>query len=163
MKKVLGNIMLCVFILWAGIRIHAAVSFTIDCDGHLKRAADANTIELAKQELKVALSYLGKNQLTDGYTSVWYRTPDEDIGFWYKNLKSSMEELEKVTVETTQLEKSNLLIKLRETLLDHGGDGDKVTVPQGISVFPQNRGYVVFGILGSILAIIGLVLIMSDD
>lgn len=38
--------------------------------GFLKRAADANTIELANQELTKALDYLEANNLTSGYTSI---------------------------------------------------------------------------------------------
>ena len=163
MKKVLGTILIGVFALWIGIRIYKNVSLTIDCTGHLKRAADANTVELAKEELRIAISYLESNQLTTGYTSILYRTPNEDIGFWYKNLKYSLKELEQVTSETMQLEKSNLLMKLRETLLDHGKDGDSVTAPAGISIFPNNTGFAIWGIIGAILALIGYVLISVDE
>ena len=110
-----------------------------DCTGHLKRAADANTIEIAKQEIDVAVNYLEANELTTGYTSIFYRTPDEDIEFWYNNLKAAQLELATVSDSATQLERSNILIKLRETLIDHTGkSGDKITCPDGLSRYPNN-------------------------
>lgn len=112
-----------------------------DCLGYLKRAADSNTIELARQEMEKALDYIEAHNLTNGYTSVIYRTPDEDIGFWYNNLTSAKRELDVIatTTDATSLEKSNVLMKLRETLLDHSGSGEKLTCPQGLSIYPHNK------------------------
>ena len=157
MKKVLGVMLLFLVLLWAGFRIYNSIVYDIDCGGHIKRAADANTVELATQEMKTVVSYLEARGMTNGYTSVLYRTPNEDIGFWYQNLKASLGELEKITPETTQLERSNVLIKLRETLLDHG-QSVSVTQPSGISIYPNNVAYAWFGWLGLIAVIVGVVL-----
>ncbi len=144
----------------AAFLVQQYVSFDIYCTGRLKRAADANTVELAKEELTAATSYLESRKMTTGYTSVIYQTPDEDVGFWYKNLKASLEELQKVAPNATPLEKSNLLIKLRETILDHHGS-ESVTEPEGISRFPFNS--VIIGLLISFFALfaIGIVMICS--
>jgi hypothetical protein len=69
---------------------------------------------------------------------VLWRTPSEDIGFWYYNLYTSRQELENLRPDATQLEKSNVLMKLRETLLDQTGGSTHVTVPAGISIYPHN-------------------------
>lgn len=146
---------------WSTIRIVKSVVFNIECNGHLKRAADASTTELAKQELKIALTYLEEKNITQGYTSVLYQTPDEDIGFWYKNLKESLAELEKVTLEATQLEKTNLLMKLRETLLDQSSGesgGIEVTCPSGISIFPNNVVYCFFGWISALVTTIAVII-----
>jgi hypothetical protein len=95
-----------------------SVNLTQNCTGYLERASNSNTVETAMFELERSIKYLEDNNLTTGYTSIFYRTPDEDIGFWYKNLKDSYIELSKVDSNTTSLEKSNLLMKLRETLMD---------------------------------------------
>lgn len=147
---------LCTFLCIAvwGIYIVCGITFNVNCKGHLKRAADSNTVEMAKQELDVALSYLEKEGLTDGYTSVIYKTPDEDIGFWYSNLKAASEELGTIDSDATILEKSNALMKLRETLLDQGEKSETVTVPDGISRYPYN------GILGTLM-LISLLLALS--
>lgn len=119
-----------------GARIYKKIIFKQNVTGYLKRAADANTVELAKEELKRVIDYLELNGLTEGYTSIIYKTPDEDIGFWYRNIKASYNELEMLQT-TSALEKTNVLIKLRETLVD-GGERMKVTVPEGIHVYPYN-------------------------
>ncbi len=147
-KLVLKAFLICLpLLVLSGVRTVKWVLFNRDCGEHIKRAADANTVEMAAEEMRTVIRYLEENRMTEGYTSVLYNSPDEDVGFWYKNLKSSLEELEKVKPETAQLERSNILLKLRETLLDHGDRGDAVTAPNGISVFPNN----IFYLLGFIL------------
>lgn len=160
MKKILGIVLCLPALLWGGFRIYNDIVYNIDCGGHIKRAADANTVELATQELKIVIAYLEAKKMIDGYTSVLYRTPDEDIGFWYQNLKSSLGELEKVTPQTTQLERSNILIKLRETLLDHG-QGVQITEPSGISIYPNNVAYAWFGWLGLVAAAVGIITFLA--
>lgn len=115
-----------------------AIRFDIECEGHLKRAADANSVELAKQELKTAVDYLFWSGRNTGYTSVLWKTPDEDVTFWYNNLESAYRELEALPEDATPLEKTNVLMKLRETLTDDSQYGVAVTVPDGISRHPHN-------------------------
>ena len=147
------------FLGFCGTRIVKNIQYNQDCGGHLKRAADANTVNLAKDELTIAIHYIEDNDLTDGYTSILYNTPDEDMKFWYNNIKASYIELDQIDSTTTQLETSNILIKLRETLLDHTGQGgDKVTAPDGISVYPNNTGYMLWGLLSFISICIACIL-----
>ena len=126
------------FIIWGAVRGINSIQFNVNCGGYLKRASDANTVEMARGELQKAIAYAEKNKLTEGSTRLIFDYPSCDVGFWFNNLKASDEELSKVTKETSQLEKTNLLIKLRETLLDHAKEGVTVTLPEGISVFPYN-------------------------
>ena len=115
-----------------------SVSLKQNCTGYLKRAADANTIETAREELQKSIQYLEANNLTTGYTSVLWKTPDEDIEFWYKNLKASEKGLAEIDSTASTLEKTNVLMKLRETLMDSGEKNDRVTVPKGLSLYPHN-------------------------
>lgn len=154
----LGFVLCLTFLGYLGTIIYKNAIIDRECTGHLKRAADANTVELSKQELSVAVSYLEENKMTSGYTSILYTTPDEDLGFWYQNLKASLEELNAVKPDATQLEKSNVLLKLRETLLDEG-QGSSVTHPAGIALFPHNTGFAIWGILGTILGFVGCCII----
>ncbi len=162
MKKGLCVLFILLFCVWAGIRIVAAIQFDRNCGGYLKRAADANTVELAKKQLKVSLDYMEREGLITGYTSVLYRTPDEDVGFWYTNIKSSLTELEQMNPNATQLERSNLLMKLRETLLDEGKN-TSITIPSGISIYPNNVAMAFFGWLSAILMVIGVVVVIPWD
>ncbi len=126
-------------ILWATVGVwHILIDK--NCLGYLKRAADSNTVERAQLELGKAQDYMVKNGLNRGYTSVLYNTPDEDIEFWYDNISDARYELTKVMAneDATELEKSNVLMKLRETLIDHGNNGEKLTYPAGLAKYPQN-------------------------
>lgn len=142
-KNSTGRYMLALlfFLFSAGVfgwQIMNNIKFTQKVKGHLKLAADANNIELAEQELTKVISYLEANGLTEGYTSVLYDEPTEDIGFWYQNLVVSKEELKRAE-NADQLVQTNTLIKLRETLTDNGGKGKtKVTYPDGLARYPDN-------------------------
>jgi len=138
-KYFIGSALILFSLVIFGLRISKGVVFKQNVKGYLKRAADANTIDLAAEELAKAVDYLEANDLTSGYTSIFWKEPAYDISFWYKNLKVSLQELRNLDVNTTSsLEKTNVLIKLRETLLDQG-EKVKVTVPRGISVYPDNK------------------------
>lgn len=161
-KFLLGIMLLVPIVGLSGYRVYKKVVFDIECRGHLKRAADANTVELAKQELEVAIAHLKANNATNGYTSVLYKTPDEDIGFWYQNLNSSLEELKKLPADASSLEKSNMLIKLRETLLDEG-QGTSVTAPKGMSVYPHNKSLFWLMVLATCMGVAGLYCLTSSS
>lgn len=137
--KILTAIVLCCSLVSScSYTIYKNIELKQNCIGYLEQAANANTIELAKASLSKAITYIEKRDLTDGYTSVIYKTPDEDISFWYKNLIECQNELNCVTSKTTQLEKSNILLKLRETLVSTHEGNSVVIYPNGLSVYPLN-------------------------
>jgi len=146
MKKLLVMLLIIPILVWCGFRIGSGILFEKNCEGYLKRAANANTVNVASKELGIALTYMEANKLTEGYTSVVYKTPDEDIGFWYNNIKSAKQELDLLPTSATPLEKTNVLMKLRETLVNNGQQGLNITVPSGISIYPNNTGWCLFGI-----------------
>ena len=111
-----------------------SVKFDQQCSGYIKQAADANTPELALERINIAIDYIERNGLTKGYTSVLWRTEDENVGFWYRNIKACQKELSDC-IGGTQLEKSNVLMKAHEALTDDDG---KPIAPPGISRFPNN-------------------------
>jgi len=149
---------------WGTVRIVKAITFGQDCGGYLKRAANANTVDLAKSEMTRAINYLDQHGMTTGYTSVLWKTPSEDVGFWHANLKASLDELEAITPDASPLERSNVLMKLRETLMDNGKEGDSLTAPDGISVYPSNTAFFWWGWLsfGAAGLLIGAAVIHDD-
>jgi hypothetical protein len=163
MKPILALLGALLFLGWSVTRGVMAINLNRNCTGYLKRAADANTVPLAMKNLEVALQYAESNGLTSGYTSVLYRTPNEDVGFWYGNLKASLEELQRIGPETTQLERTNVLIKLRETLLYQGKEGTAITVPDGLSVYPSNAMYAMFGLASFLLMALAWGAVAMDD
>jgi len=149
-----GIIVILIGLSFVGSRVVVDIQFDRNCEGYLKRAADANTIELAQTELGKAVKYLEDNNLTEGFSSVFYQTPDQDVGFWYTNLKTSLEELKLVDQDVSQLEKSNVLLKLRETLMD----GAEITVPLGMEVFPHNVLWMFVVFFGVVFLVVGVVI-----
>ena len=154
---------LLVFLSVAGARIVNNIMFEREVLGHLKLAADANTVTLAEAKLKRALNGAEEwgicNDGGECFTSVVYRTPDEDLGFWRQNLEASLADLQAMSPEEREdnLIESNQLMKLRETILDTKNEGEKITYPTGISVYPYNRTYTVVAWLSFlVLAITGI-------
>lgn len=136
--------------LWLAAREFCEISFDRDIGGHLKRAADANSVELAVGEIDTGIKQMEHRRLTSGYTSLLYQTPDEDIGFWYTNIKICSTQLHALPPTSTQGEKDMVLLKLRQTLLDHTGHGEKVTAPMGISIAPYNWIWFILGVASCI-------------
>lgn len=151
---VLAIVTTVIFCIWGGARIVAGISFDKNCTQYLKRAADANSIEIAKVELGKAISYAESQGLTEGVVSIFLRQPMNDIGYWYTNMVTAYEELENLPEDSTPLEKTNVLMKLRETLTDNNGSGTSVTVPNGISIYPNNAGYFWWSIISSIACLV---------
>lgn len=141
-------------ICWSFIRISSNMYFESCCEDYIQRAASASTIEIAKTELTKAVSYLEKNNITSGFTSVLYRTPDEDVSFWFNNLKSSLVELESIEPDALPSEKAIVLLKLNKTLLNLSSGNTSVIVPNGISVYPSNVFVAYMGWLSLIICLI---------
>lgn len=119
------------------------IQFKQNCSGFLKQTADANSVELAIDRLNVAIKYVEDNNITSGYTSVVWKTEDENVGFWYKNLLTCREELTQC-INSSQFEQTNVLMKVRESLTDDGEHGTVITIPPGISRYPYNKGWACF-------------------
>jgi len=132
------------------------IKFVQQCAGYIKQAADANTVELALERLNLAIDYVEVNNLTSGYTSIMWRTEDENIGFWYNNLKACQQELQ-AGLKQTLLEKTNLLLKVRESLVDNHNGSISLTVPDGISIYPNNLIYCLCDLLSCII-LFGLII-----
>lgn len=133
------TVVLSTGLLWFGVT--KSIQFKRGCSGHLKRAAAANTIQLAEIELAQAVGYVETNQLSSGDTSVLYSLPENELDFWYENLKASLAELQATCADADRLSVSNQLIKLRETIMDRGEKRSRVTVPPNAFVFPHQVVY----------------------
>jgi hypothetical protein len=158
MKSFIAAILAVFALAVFGIAIKNSVSLKQNCTGYLERAANASTVETAKEQLQKGIKYLEENNITSGYTSIFYQTPDEDVEYWYHNLKSSESELMKVDSTSSSVEKTNLLMKLRETLLDHDKDGDSLTAPKGLSRHPNNQLWcVLLSVATLIISALGII------
>lgn len=123
-----------------GAAIVRGVQMEANCIDYFELAADANSVQLAEKHLSSGIKYLEENGLTEGNTKIIIYKPTDDLGLWYENLKSAQTQLQELNAqeELTELEESNALMKLRETLLNSGGG---VTHPSMISFYPSHVGW----------------------
>lgn len=133
------------------------IQFDQRCGGFLKQASDASSVELAEKQLSIAIDYIEEKELTSGYTSVIYKTEDENIGFWYENLKTCQKELAETKSNST-LENTNVLMKLRESLTDDSKDGTELTIPSGIFIYPNNAAFMLANCVSVVLFGISILL-----
>ena len=112
-----------------------SVQFSANCADYLELSAEANSIVLAERHLTTAIDYLEKNEITSGQARFIVKYPKNDIGLWYENLKTAQSQLQQMIFDGdyNELEQSNMLMKLRETLLD----GEYVVLPLCVSLFPN--------------------------
>lgn len=131
--------LICIVIpmLVYGGAIIKTIQMDVNCISYFELAADANSVELAEKHLTTGIEYLETNNITSGSTKILINNPKNDIGIWYENLKSAQTQLQEMNKreDLTELEESNALMKLRETLLSSEGN---VTHPSMISFYPNH-------------------------
>ena len=156
MKRLLLYLSIMVFFLSLGYGVYKDIQFDIQCKGYLELAANANSIELAKSNLDKAIQYIEKNQLTSGNSAIFIKSPSNNITFWYANLKACQKEIWEMSVKGgTTLEQTNLLMKLRESLLNN----EVVIVPEFLSMYPYQKVTILMLYISAIFGIlIGLIL-----
>lgn len=140
MKKIF--IFLCIICILIpcfvyGGAIIKTIQMNANCISYFTLAADANSVELAEKHLTTGIEYLETNNITSGSTKILINNPKNNIGIWYENLKSAQVQLQEMNKreDLTELEESNALMKLRETLLNSEGN---VTHPSMISFYPSH-------------------------
>lgn len=136
--------------------------FERECSGRLRRASNASSLAIAKEELGAALKFIEDKSLTSGSTHVFIRSSTNDVGFWYKNLKAAQEELNKIGPEVSQLEVTNILLKFRETISDHSNKTETVILPDEIVYYPNVFLWWVLGFLAAICLVLGVFIFIAS-
>jgi len=134
-----------------------------NCGDYLKLAADAPSIEKSAEFLNKSVSYMETHGLTSGNSAYFFHTPENDVGIWYNQAKGSLAGLDSLLAQqqrdpksVTNVDRSNALIKVRETLLDEGKSGVGVTEPKLITWFPSQWGITILWIVCVLLLGIGV-------
>lgn len=146
-RKFLGVFFLLLFVAWICARIALSITFDRDVANYLKQAAMADTIEVATESLSLAIeNFEIRSAVRDGYTSLIVRTPNEDVRAWYFKLKTCLQELEAMRKGASQMEKKNMLLRVRSDLVVYYQViGPSPIVPSGIAVFPHNKLFAHWG------------------
>lgn len=136
-------------------------SFKGGCSDYLKLAGDAPTVERATEYLGKAVNYIETKGLTSGNSAYFIRTPRNDIGIWYNQIKGAHETVKALVDQkvvspgsVSQLTEDNALMKIREVVLDEGSDGVEVTLPQHIYIFPNQVFFLLWYLLSLLFAVI---------
>ena len=124
--------------MWAGVRMAKDIQLNHNCIQYIEKAATSNTVEIAKENLSKVITYAEEHNLTEGTVSIFYKQPMNDIGYWYKQITAIYNELDKLSEDSTPLERSNVLMKLNESLTDKEGFA---ILPDGLSIYPDNVAY----------------------
>lgn len=128
------------FAFWGGCRFYKNIQFGLNCEKFLNIATDATILEDAMSSLSIAIAYCENNDLMSGSTSIIYSTVDDDIGIWYRKLKTSFAFLNSTSSTLSAKEKTLVLKKFRTALVMTDDTGKtKVICPKGISIYPYNR------------------------
>ena len=140
MKTILISLSIVLFVSCLGYGTYKAIVFDTQCKEYLSLAANANSIELARTNLDKAIQYIEQNQLTSGNTAFFIKGPSTDLTSWYANLKACQKEVWTMDVKKgTVLEETNLLMKLRESLMSEG----LIIIPENITLHPNQLQYMI--------------------
>lgn len=151
MKTILISLSIVLFVSCLGYGTYKAIVFDTQCKEYLSLAANANSIELAKSNLDKAIQYIEKNQLTSGNSAIFIKSPSNNITLWYANLKACQKEIWELSVKGgTTLEQTNLLMKLRESLLNN----EVVIVPKFLSMYPYQKVTIIMLYISAIFSIL---------
>jgi hypothetical protein len=138
-----------IFAAWLSARIFFAFDFYYNCESYLVSAAHANSVKTAKQELTKALTYLKNHNLTNGQIPIFIVNPSGNIGLWYEKLNNSMIELPS-EASIDQDKNTVALSNLKNTILHRSIFGIKVIHPSGISIYPHNILFFIWGLFSFI-------------
>ena len=135
----LAIILTALFGLSIFARCTVITSFDKNCTEYLEKATEVNSVDLAKENLKEALSHVSILEKEEANNN--------EISYWYKNLKSSYEELESLPNDLSSLEEHLVLARL--------GSEIDTNVPEEVKLYPYgNFSYLLCAITFGIGAII---------
>lgn len=139
------------------------VNFNWGCGDYLSRACNASTPELAAANLDQALAYMQAHDMTSGNTGVIWKQPANDVGYWYRNVLAVRDEVGTLSPSASPLERSNVLMKLRESLSDGGPRGQTLAAPSLIAWWPHNTAIVLWGWVAILLLAGSFITILIKD
>ncbi len=147
---------------WAGHRLHLDRMFTAQVTEYVLAAYKTDDPEKAKKYLTTAQAYLETTGKTDGFTSIAYPTPDEDLGDWSASIKDASEfEATGIKDDRKPWQRKLLAAGLvNEVEIQGGKKRLDLNYPGGVSAAPYNSHVFWLGI-GSLTSLVGSFLWMS--
>ena len=178
-RRILFTIFGIITIMCIASAIISTIYFRVKCETPLRKAALAETLPEAKVNLDKAIQFVEQNQLTTGYSSLFFKEDEYNITKWYAMLKSAQSELNILDVNGyDKVEELDALIVLLIKLTDIPENkqcvflndivfistGDIVFVPTGIQLVPLYESiWIVFLFSITICTILGMTVYMEKD
>ncbi len=122
----------------------------------LERVANASNVQTAYDNTNEAIKYLETNRMVDGNSSYFLNDRANDVGYFYQNLQKARTELDiaRKNKNPTQLEESNLLIRIKEVVIHRDGT---TAVPAHLAYYPNLWGNLLLQIFGWAIGVIGCI------
>ena len=170
-RRILFTIFGIITIMYIAGAIISTIYFRVKCETPLRKAALAETIPEAKVNLDKAIQFVEQNQLTTGYSSLFFKEDEYNITKWYATLKSAQSEIDILYVKGyDQVEELDALIALLIKLTDIPENkqcvflNDIVFVPTGIQFVPLYEFvWIMFLFSITICTILGITVYMEKD
>lgn len=147
----LGTLGLMAFLAWAGVRIYYKIQFGQNCEDYISQAASSPDPGVAAAKLDTAIAYAERAGLTSGNTGVLFTYPTNDVGFWYRRMVDSRAIIRALPPNDAPLEISNTMMRVHETLVAGGKEGQRIVEPDGIEIAPHNAVFALWGWLSFLL------------
>ena len=149
-KGFIAFVSFLVFLAWAGARIYAGIQFDQHIENYISQAASSPSPQIAEQKLGVAIAEIDREGLTSCNTGILFTYPTNDLGFWYGRLVDSRALLRRLPPGDSELEVSNTMMRVHESLVSDGKNGQSIVVPEGISIYPHNVLFLWWGLLSGL-------------
>ena len=170
-RRILFTIFGIITIMYIAGAIISTIYFRVKCETPLRKAALAETIPEAKVNLDKAIQFVEQNQLTTGYSSLFFKEDEYNITKWYAMLKSAQSEIDILHVKGyDRVEEIDALIVLLIKLTDIPENkqcvflNDVVFVPTGIQFVPLYESvWILFLFSITICTILGITIYMEKD
>lgn len=168
MKKVLGWKILLFSILfmlpffgWWITRIVESVKFDNNCTYHINQALGSSRStdepKYAANEIDIAINYIDTHNLAYGVTSIVDKSSSEDLSIWHTSLTKKQTYLHELAEESPESITKYKDYVVARNLYSSGG----LSIPDGISVYPHNTLFCVWGWISGLLSIIGVIGIIT--
>lgn len=156
MKWILFTVGLGLFLFWSVLRITAGIQYNQTIGSEIYSATTAATPQEAESHLANAINMAKDRGYTHGNTGILFTYSDNDVGIWYNRLVSSDVVLKSLIENSkSELEVSNTMMRVHESLTAVGKEGSEARSPDGISVFPNNVAYAWLCLLSIVLMLVG--------
>ncbi len=153
---ILFTISATAFLAWALFRGYEGIKFNTEVvEECLNNYAKAKTAKEAKENLDKVIIILEEKGLTQGQTTIFFKTTDDDIGIWYEKLVRCRKDLAIVEAQVAENPEMADVLEMQVNgmrRMETSADAS-IAVPQGISIYPKNKICFWWGLISGIATI----------